>query len=837
MSENFRARILLVDDHEANLLALEAALEPLQVDCVTARSGLEALRQAAVGDFALILLDVHLPALDGYETAQLLRSLDRAKHTPIMFLTALHDSPEFVARGYSVGAVDYMIKPLDPYILRSKVEVFVELHRKNTVIREQAEQLRQVSELKLEDYKRESEERYTSLADAMPLIMWTSDPKGAITYRNARWLECAGGNAATDWSAIVHPDDLDAFVVAWNHALSSGQPWEAEFRFCNATKKHAAWHLVRAVPKLGVTGAVTSWVGTITDIDVQKRARQALEMLASLSHRLGEVQEGNQSLECVLQSALPLLGDAVLLGITGDEEFDERHVCAALPRLPKHKLEDLRLQFITATAIRNRQPAIYALESAERTSPPAGMVTDLAVLRELEVTVCMCLPLVARYRVLGSITFFSTDSSRSYAEEDVTLAQDVAHRLATALDNLRLYEIANLERAELEATGHAKDVFLATLSHELRTPLNAIVGWSHILKTGELGTAKRAHAVETIDRNARTLGRLVADLLDVSRIISGNVQLQHVRVDIRSIVETALDAARPSADLAGLALESELPAAPVDVSGDAARLQQVMNNLLVNAIKFTPSGGRVRVKVTMVPSRVRITVSDTGQGISPEFIQHIFDPFRQAQRTHARSHEGLGLGLAIAKNLVERHQGTISCHSEGAGKGSTFTVELPLLESYALSHRPNISAATSDAMAPSDRPTGFPAPLAGLHALVVEDDPDSRDLVEAVLCGFGAQVTSVDSAGAAIRALAAHRPDVLVSDIGLPDEDGLSLIRRIRKMQGLESLPAIALSAYASKQDVRQALAAGFQVHVAKPLDPDQLGTIVADTINGQDGR
>jgi CheY-like chemotaxis protein len=239
--------------------------------------------------------------------------------------------------------------------------------------------------------------------------------------------------------------------------------------------------------------------------------------------------------------------------------------------------------------------------------------------------------------------------------------------------------------------------------------------------------------------------------------------------------------------------------------------------------------------VTVVPSRVRITVSDTGQGISPEFIQHIFDPFRQAQRTHARSHEGLGLGLAIVKNLVERHQGTISCHSEGASKGSTFTVELPLLESYAASHRP--SAAMPEAMAQSDRSKVFVAPLAGLHALVVEDDPDSRDLVEAVLCGFGAQVTCVDSAGAAIRALAACRPDVLVSDIGLPDEDGLSLIRRIRKMQGLEGLPAIALSAYASRHDVRQALAAGFQVHVAKPLDPDQLGTIVADTINGQEGR
>lgn len=762
LSDNFLPRILLVDDDQANLKALEAALGSLRVDFVAARTGLEAFRHAASGDFALCLLDVHLPAVDGYETAQLLRSLERSEHIPIIFLTESYDSPEFVARGYALGAVDYMVKPLDPHVLRSKVKVFVELHRKYIVMQQQAEQLRQVSERKLEDYRRKSEERYAALADAMPLIMWTSDPRGAITYRNARWLECAGDNVATDWSAIVHPDHLDTFLAAWDNALRSEQSWEAEFRFCDATREHTAWQLVRAVPKRGVNGEVTSWVGTITDIDVQKRARQALEMLTSFSQRLTEVREGDQSMERALLSALPLLGDAVLLHVTGDEQFQERCVSAALPQFPIHKLEDPRFHLIT-TAIQSGEPAIYTLESLERSSPQSGTVPHFALLRELEATACISLPLMARYRALGSITFFSANSSRSYAAEDLTLAQDVAHRLATALDNLRLDEIASHERAESDAASHAKNVFLATLSHELRTPLNAIVGWIHILKTGDLGNAKREHVVETIDRNARTLARLVGDLLDVSRIISGNFQLQHVRVDIRSIVETAWDASRPSAYPAGLVL----------------------------------------------------------------------DPFRQAQQTYAQSSEHRGRGQAAANDLVELHQRDITRNFEEAGQGSSFIVKLPLFDNYASLHRPCNSAIPQPPAASDDRSKVTPDQLAGFHALVVEDDPDSRDLVEEILCGFGARVTCVDTAEAAIRALVDCRPDVLVSDIGLPDLDGLTLIRRIRKMQGLEGLPAIALSAYASRQDVRRALAAGFQAHIAKPLDPDQLGTIVANAING----
>jgi CheY-like chemotaxis protein/anti-sigma regulatory factor (Ser/Thr protein kinase) len=294
-------------------------------------------------------------------------------------------------------------------------------------------------------------------------------------------------------------------------------------------------------------------------------------------------------------------------------------------------------------------------------------------------------------------------------------------------------------------------------------------------------------------------------------------------VELRQVVEAAVDAARPSAEGAGLKLELELLPGGHRVLGDAARLQQVIGNIIANALKFTPRDGTVRVTLASRDERVSVTVADTGHGIAPEFLPFVFEPFRQGQRTHARSQEGLGLGLAIVRHLVELHGGSVRAESPGSGLGTTMVVELPLARS---SEDAPLSRRGERGTQPDRR--GHAELLAGVHALVVEDDPDGCELLETLLRGFGAEVTTAGTASDAYHELQARRPDVLVSDIGLPDEDGLSLIRRVRETEGFAELPALALTAYASKRDVAQALAAGFHAHVAKPVEPHELGVTIA---------
>ena len=392
--------------------------------------------------------------------------------------------------------------------------------------------------------------------------------------------------------------------------------------------------------------------------------------------------------------------------------------------------------------------------------------------------------------------------------------------MATTLDNVGLYELAQSERAKLQEANRAKDMFLATVSHELRTPLNAIVGWGQMLRTGGLAPETQQRAIDTIERNGRALAQLVADLLDVSRVVSGNLHVDEGKVDLRGIVEAALDAARPVAAAAEIELTADVPEQPLAAVGDAARLQQVVGNILGNALKFTPRGGHVALTLRVVSDTVRLEVSDDGPGIAPEFLPVMFDRFKQADSSGRR---GLGLGLAIVKHLVELHGGTVEAHSEGLGKGARFVVTLPLGISSADDsglHSVQPSRDVEDALSEE-----HPA-LAGIYALLVEDDPDGCDLMEMMLRRFGAEVTAVSTAAAALESVRLRRPDVLVSDIGLPDSDGFALLKRVRESN--RDLPAVAVTAFASRQDVAKALAAGFQAHVAKPVEPAQLSAAVA---------
>ena len=427
-------------------------------------------------------------------------------------------------------------------------------------------------------------------------------------------------------------------------------------------------------------------------------------------------------------------------------------------------------------------------------------------------------PLTHGSRVIGTLTIIEDVTERVAREAELQ---------AQIEDRSRLLSSEKLARNEAERANRLKDEFLATISHELRNPLNAILGWAHMMRLGKLTPANVERAVETIYRNAKSQAQLVADLLDVSRIISGKLRLDVRTVDLLNIVNAAIDSIRPAVDAKGIRLQTILDPAAGPISGDADRLQQIVWNLLTNAVKFTPKGGRIQVRVQRVDSQVEIVVSDSGVGISKEFLPYVFDRFRQADASTTRIHGGLGLGLSIVHQLVDLHGGSVSVQSEGEGKGATFTIHLPFVgvindSQDAESEQP----VHSDDIISLD---GLPS-LHGLKVLVVDDEADTRELIGEVLRECGSEVITSRSAAEALEALQQHKPDILISDLGMPDEDGYSLISKIRALPTERGgqIPAAALTAYARAEDRMRVLRSGFQFHLPKPVDSAELVTVVA---------
>jgi signal transduction histidine kinase/ActR/RegA family two-component response regulator len=469
----------------------------------------------------------------------------------------------------------------------------------------------------------------------------------------------------------------------------------------------------------------------------------------------------------------------------------------------------------TSTRREEREGAVSAREeTATLREDAAGVREEAAGLREE----------TSRLREEALRAREETTQARSELEQLVAQIREVNERLVVATVR------AQTMTEDAEQSNHLKDQFLATVSHELRTPLNAIQGWARMLGSKQLPPDRASHAIATIERNVATLAHLVEDLLDVSRIVVGTLHLASQPVDLVAVVQAALDVVRPLAVTKNvqLAFSPNLPAVAA-VSGDAGRLQQVIWNLLANAIKFTPEGGHVDVVIERSNNHMEIRVVDTGEGISPDFLPHMFERFRQADGATTRRHTGLGLGLAIVRQLVELHGGTVHAASEGVGRGATFTVRLPISageahvdQAAALGER-RIAASTAS-------PTPHVPRLDGLRIVVVDDSADGRALTSLMLTQAGASVTAVASVREALQTLDVERPDALVSDIGLPDEDGYGLIRQIRQYEAEHGgfLPAVALTGHARAEDRARILAAGFQAYVPKPVDPVELTAAIA---------
>jgi PAS domain S-box-containing protein len=430
------------------------------------------------------------------------------------------------------------------------------------------------------------------------------------------------------------------------------------------------------------------------------------------------------------------------------------------------------------------------------------------------------IPLVSQGRLLGKFMIYY-DSVHAFAEAEMRLAESIAQHVAFGL--VRVVADRAVEehlarereaRREADAANRAKDQFLAVLSHELRTPLNAILGWARMLRSGQLSERERLRALEVIERNTDLQGQMIGDLIDVSRIVAGRMEIEREPVDLVLVARQAIDALAAEVEAKHLRLVIELADAACEVLGDARRLQQVFSNLLSNAIKFTAEGGRIDVRLVRHDTHARVTVTDTGDGIDPSMLSRIFDPFEQADSSSKRKHRGLGLGLAIVRQLVDLHGGTIQAESEGLGKGATFTVDLPVLAV-------RVGRGTIDE---TTRGTGSGRRLASCRILIVEDQPDARDLLAFVLTRSGAEVGVAGSGAEALKALAARDFNLLVSDLAMPDVDGYELIRQIRDgLGGGRHIGAVALTAHAGSEARRQALAAGFDACATKPLDADEL--------------
>lgn len=676
--------ILLVDDQPENLVALEAILGDLGANLVKSTSGKEALRCLLNNDFAVILLDVQMPQMDGFEVATLIRQRPRSQDTPIIFLTAFSSSEQFMFKGYALGAVDYLIKPIAPNILLSKVAIFIELFKKTEALRQKTDTLqRQTTQLEsINTELQTSEERFRLLSTCSPVGVFVTDTEGHCIYTNPRFqVICKESTEPEDcqrparsWLDSIHPDDLTAARSSWAAYLQTGQNYAQEFRL-QPRGESEQWVSIRSARMVSEQKTFLGYVGTVEDITERKQA-------------------------------------------------------------------------------------------------------------------------------------------------EATNAQMIREQAA---------------RREAETANQMKDDFIAVLSHELRTPLNSILGWASLLQSRNLDPQKVDYAINTIERNALVQKQLIEDILDVSQIMRGKLQLHRLPVDLVTVAQAALETVRPTATTKAITLTDNLHHYDrLKVTGDALRLQQVIWNLLTNAVKFTPNQGRVDVHLSVVAKRpqgslstgpcppdegspaayAQLRISDTGQGIDADFLPHIFDRFRQADSSITRSQGGLGLGLALVHHLVEQHHGCVWAESEGLDQGATFTIALPMTE------------ATSPVSPPTALPEAPPTTaLAGMPILIVEDDADTRDFLAFLLETQGAIVTTTASAAEGLHLIASIQPTVLLCDISMPDMDGYALIKKVRTQlpEPQAHIPAIAITAHARLSDQAQALSSGFQSHLPKPIEAESL--------------
>jgi signal transduction histidine kinase/DNA-binding response OmpR family regulator len=817
--------VLLVDDTPANLFALSAVLKSLGARLVEARSGAEAVALVEKEPFAVILLDVQMPGMDGFEAAAKIRGLENGRELPIIFLTAIHRDETFVKQGYATGAADYITKPFDADVVRARVKAFVDLFDQRETVRrvevgirtrERDEAVRRLvaferistAALSTEDlpaFLKELLGIFMSAAHAAAsagvllvdgdmltmraVVGLDSDAEGR-SVRMGEGFAGAVARAREPRSTDLSSDDPT--VVAWlrDHGLTGlyGVPLQHDGELLGVVRIGIAGTPLADVEKrlLGAIVDRAAWA-----VSTQRKRGRLHEVLMSAPAMISIVRTPSMTIELANPGFRRLFRGRELVG---------RHISET--GLDADALAILQRAYESGETIAFDELTVHGDFAANGT-------------QEERVFNFTAQPLRGPAGVIDSVLTFAFDVTAHVEARRVIEAHEA--------ERTKLLASEMEARAAAEVASQAKDAFLATVSHELRTPLNAILGWTVTARAKAPPELERALAI--VERNARAQARIIEDVLDISRIVSGKLRLDIEPVDVGEVVQSVIESVRPASEAREIAVHLE-SAATERVPADADRIQQVIWNLVSNAIKFTPKGGRVDVRVSASDDHTLLSVTDSGEGIPLEFLPHIFEPFRQADGSTTRRHSGLGLGLAIVKQLVNAHGGTIRALSDGPGKGSTFEVTLPF--------KPTPRAMEPAPRAPSEappRPDGEELRLDGLKVLVVDDEEDARLLLKDVLSERGASVAEAASAHAGFSELERFRPDVIVSDIAMPGGDGYGLIRAVRKLAAERGgrTPAIALTAHARESDGERAFAAGFQRYASKPVDLDRLVSMVAN--------
>jgi PAS domain S-box-containing protein len=601
-----------------------------------------------------------------------------------------------------------------------------------------------------------------------------------------------------EWSRHVHPDELPLVLKEHESALAERRDVSIELRM----RRDGEWRWFNRTGRClyDSEGKATSMIGITFDVTERKRAEEELRVSqAQLTNMIGSAMDAIITIDANQR--------VMIFNAAAEKMF-----CCPAHEAIGHSID----RFIPERFHAAHRGHIRAFEETGVTDRSMGALGALFGFRADG----------HEFPIEASISQIEVKGEKLFT----VILRDITERKRAEHEHEQLLSSAHAARTEAELANRTKDEFLATVSHELRTPLNAMVGWARMLRAGKLDEDKVNHAIEIIDRNAKAQAKLIEDILDVSRIVAGKVRLDPLPVELRQIIEAAVDSIRPAADSKQVQLKLDLDSAMGMVSGDPARLQQVVWNLLSNAIKFTPNDGQVEIQLKEIGANVQISVSDTGEGIMAEFLPHIFDRFRQADSSTTRKHSGLGLGLAIVRHLVELHHGTVDAYSAGERQGARFTVTLPIMRVHM--KEPIEHYGLGD----SERKQSKVA-LNGLRILYVEDDVDSRQALAAVLMQYDAEVRTVATVHEALGLLTNWRPDLLISDIGLPDEDGYDLIRKVRARQPEDggTIPAIALTGYAGVSEHELALSAGYQKYLVKPIKPENLAEIIGTIVgNGE---
>ncbi|OUL32845.1 PAS domain S-box protein [Nostoc sp. 106C] len=674
---------------------------------------------------------------------------------------------------------------------------------------------------------RQSEEHLRLALKAARMVTWTWNRSTDVIDRSQTACEVLGippqmltQRLEAGWN-LVYPDDLPFHQAKVEQAIACLGSYTSEFRIIRPDNGETIWVEDRGQVICDEQGQFIGLKGVQFNISDRKRLETAQQLLAQASAVLVSSLDYQKTLANIARLVIPTLADYCFIDIVTSDGKIQR--VASQQRNPNKQTWFSQVQNYLPPQELETHPVIAAIKSGKSKFVPevthewmqaaAQSPEHLQFMQSCELYSLMTVPFIARGRTLGTLTLCMTsESGRYYQYADLVLAEELAYRAALALDNAQLYQQA-------QEANRIKDEFLAVLSHELRSPLNPILGWTSLLQTGRLDQQKTEQALETIERNAKLQAQLIEDLLDISRILQGKIVLKVGVVNLATMIEAALETVRLAAEAKSIQIQIILEPDVGQVLGDTVRLQQVVWNLLSNAVKFTPSGGEVEIRLAKIGNHAEIQVKDTGKGIAPQFLPYVFDCFRQEDGTTTRQFGGLGLGLAIARHITELHGGTVLVESAGEGLGATFTVRLPLT-----TNDPPPTQNYEQSVETFD--------LSQLRILVVDDEADIRTLLAMILEQYGAEVKVAASAVDAFIILERYQADLLISDIGMPNMDGYALMRQIRMLPPDKQMPAIALTAYAGEYDQRQAIIAGFHLHIAKPVAPQELVRAIAHVMS-----